>query len=110
MFFERDDLLPAALRLRKTETDLALVIHRRLDLFHALDLLELALRLRRLAGLGAETVGELLQPRDFALLVFVGGQLLLLGGGALHEEIVVVAAITVELALPDFHDAADDAD
>ena len=50
----------------------------RLDFFHALDLLELALRLRGLAGLGAETVGEFLQLRDFGLLVFVGGEMLLL--------------------------------
>ena len=60
MFFERDDLLAAALRLRKAEADLCFVVRRRFDFFHALDLLELALRLRRLGGLGAETVGELL--------------------------------------------------
>ena len=92
----------------KLKPILLVVVHRRLDFFHPVDLLELALRLRRLAGLGAETVGEFLQPRDVALLVFVGGEQLLLGGGALHEKIIVVAAITVELARADFHDAADD--
>ena len=82
MFFERDHALAAALRLRKLEVDFLVVVDGRLDFFHALDLLELALRLRRLAGLGAEAVGEFLQRCDFALLVFVGGELLLLGGAS----------------------------
>ena len=49
-----------------------------------------------------------MQLRDFALLVFVGGEQLLLAGLALDEVFVVVAAIADELALADFHDAADE--
>jgi hypothetical protein len=55
-----DDALPAALRLREGETDFFVVTRRRFDLLHAINLLELALRLRRFGSLGAEAVGELL--------------------------------------------------
>ena len=68
-----------------------LLAERRLDFFHALDLLELALRLGGLAGLGAEAVGEFLQRRDFLLLVFVGGELLLLARGFLLDVAVPVS-------------------
>src|SRR5205085_796244 len=46
---EADHLQSAPLRLRKTETNFFVLADRRLDLLHALDLLEFALRLR---GLG----------------------------------------------------------
>jgi hypothetical protein len=74
---------------------------RRLDLFHPLDLLELALRLRRLARLGAEPVGELLQLRDFRLLVFVGREMLLLPRRPLLDIGVVIAAIAMDLLVAD---------
>ena len=107
MFSSLIDLQPAALRLGELEIQLALVALGRLDLVHALDLLELALGLRGLGVLGAEAVDELHQAGDFALLVFVGGQELLLVGLALFEVLVVAAAVTDQLALADFDDAAD---
>jgi hypothetical protein len=106
MFFERDRLQSAALRLGKGEADLAIVAGGRFDLLHAIDLLQLALRLRGLRVLGAEAVHELHQVRDLALLVFVGREQLFLGGFALDEVVVVVAAIPDEFALADLHDAA----
>ena len=99
--------MPAALRLRELEIELAVVALGRLDLVHALDLLELALGLGGLGVLGAEAVDELHQAADFALLVFVGGQLLLLVGLALFEILVVVAAVADQPALADLDDAAD---
>ena len=50
--------MPAARRLWETEVDRLLARDRRLDFFHPIDLLEFALRLRRLARLGPEAIGE----------------------------------------------------
>ena len=69
---QRDDLQPAALRLGKLKVDFLFVADRRLDFFHALDLLELALRLGGLGVLGPEPLHEFHHVRDLALLVFVG--------------------------------------
>ena len=76
---QRDDPQAAALRLGKLEIELAIFASRRVDLLHALDLLELALGLGGFGVLGPEPVDEFHQPGDFALLVFVGGKELLLG-------------------------------
>ena len=97
----------AALRLGELEIQLAVVAFGRLDLVHPLDLLELALGLRGLGVLGAEAVDEFHQAADFALLVFVGGQLLLLVGLALEQILVIAAAVTDQPALADLDNAAD---
>ena len=91
---QRDHALAAARRLRKAELDRLRLRSRRLDLLHPLDLLELALRLRGFAGLGAEAVGEFLQRRDLLLLVLVSGELLLFARRFLFDVVVVVAAVT----------------
>ena len=100
--FQRDGALAAARRRRNLETERLARRERFLDQFHPLDLLELALRLRRLGRDGAEPVGELLQVRDFLLLVFVGGELLLVAFLALAQVIRVVAGVGDQLALGDF--------
>ena len=104
-----DDALAAALRLREGKTDLAFVAGRRFDFFHPVNLLELALRLRRLGRLGAETSCEVQQRPNLTLLIFVGGEELHFIGFALDEVIVVVAAIADEFALANLDDAADEA-
>ena len=78
------------------------------DQLHALDLLELAHRLRRLRRDLAEAIVEFAQRRDFLLLVFVGGVLLLVALVALLEEGGVVARVGDQLALGDFVNALDD--
>ena len=93
-----DRALPAARRLRNLEAERLARRQRFLDQFHALDLLELALRLRRLGGNGAEAVAELPQRGDFLLLVFVGGELLFVVRLALLEEVGVVARVGDQLA------------
>ena len=105
---ERHDALAAARGCGKAELDRLRFVHGRFDLVHALDLLEFRLRLRGFAGLGAEPVGELLQPLDVALLVLVGRQMLFRLRRALDEIFVVVAAISQQPALTDVHDAADE--
>ena len=81
---------------------------RRFDLLHPVDLLELALRLRSLAGLGAEAVGEFLERGDFLLLVFVRGELLFLAGGAFEDVFVPVATVAIEPLVGDLDDGADE--
>jgi len=77
--------------------DAAAFLDRRFDFVHALNLLELGLRLRGFAGLGAEAVCKLLQLFDFLLLVFVGGQQLHIVGFALDEIIVVITPVPENL-------------
>src|SRR5262249_4561205 len=103
-----DDALPAALRFRELKIDVAPILDRRLDFFHALDLLQFALRLGRFGVLGAEAVDKLHQAGDFAFLVFESGKELLFVRFALLQVIVIAAAITNEPALADFDDAADE--
>src|SRR5205085_12394249 len=80
----------------------------RLDLVHALDLLELALSLAGLGVFGAEAVDEFHEPADFAFLMLEGGDELLLMCLALNEIIVVITAIANESALTDFDNAPDE--
>ena len=103
-----DDAVAAALRLREMKMDTPAFLDRCFDLVHPLDLFELGLRLCRLAGLGAEAVGKILELLDFLLLVFVGRQQLHFVGLALDEVFVVIAPVPVQLRLPDFDDAADE--
>ncbi len=106
--FECDHLESASLGLRKSEVNFFRVVFRRLNLLHALDLLELALRLGRLGGLCAKAIGKLLQPRNFALLVLIGREQLHFLGFALHQIFVIIAAVTDQSVLANFHDAADE--
>ena len=95
-FLQRDDAMTAALRLRKTKTDCRPVAVRHLDhfLLDALDLLDLALRLRGLGVLRAESVHEQLHPVNLALLRFGRGNHRHLGGRALFEIRVVISRVT----------------
>ena len=70
-FLERDDSMSTARWLRKTEVHGLLARDRRFDLLHPIDLLEFALRLRRLARFRSKTIGKKLERRDFLLLIFV---------------------------------------
>ena len=74
---QRHGALPAARRLRNLKAERLARRQRLLDQLHPLDLLELAHRLRRLGRHGTEPRHELLERRDFLLLILVGGQLLL---------------------------------
>ena len=95
---ECDDALAAAPRLRKAKMNRLLRGLGCVDAFHACDFLQLALRARRHAGLGAKAVGESLQPVNFALLVLMSRELLNIARRALHEVFVEVAAVPVQLA------------
>src|SRR5205085_84774 len=75
-FLQRDDAMAAPRWLRKTEVHGLLARDRRLDLLHPVDLLEFALRLRRLTRFRSKTIGKKLERRDFLLLVLVGRELL----------------------------------
>ncbi|MPN31241.1 hypothetical protein SDC9_178715 [bioreactor metagenome] len=102
-----NDPLPAALRLGEFEIELWTILFRGFNPVHALDLFELGLSLCGLGILGPETVDEIHQTPDFALLMFINGQELLFVGLALFQVIVVIAAVTNEFALADFNHAAD---
>ena len=80
---------------------------RRLDFFHAVDLLQLALRLRRFARLGSKPIGKQLERRDFFLLIFVSRKVLLFARGFLLDVLVPVTAITDEFRVGDLDDASD---
>ena len=86
-------------RLRKTKFDRLRLRGRRGDFFHPIDLLQFALRLRRFARLRPEAIGELLERRDFFLLIFVGRELLFFARGFLFDVAVPVAAITEQLRI-----------
>ena len=75
--FQRDRFQAAACGLGKTEFHRCRLGLGHLQLFHARDLLELALRLAGETGLRAEAVGKALQAFDLALLCLVGVGLLL---------------------------------
>src|ERR1700682_5365575 len=105
--FQCDNAQAAAWRLGKMELDRFAARGWSGDFFHAVDLLQLALRLRSLARLGAKAVGEQLQRRDFFLLIFVSRELLLFARGFLFKVTVPVAAITNEFRVRDLDDAAD---
>ena len=100
--------LAAPGRLWKTEIHRRLIRFRRFDALHAGELLDTVLRLCRLAGLRAEAIDEILQVRDFLLLVAVGGELLLVAGLFLIQAGVVVSVVADEFAVPDFHNATAD--
>ena len=99
--FECDHLQPTPLRLGKPELDRGGLGLGHLQLFHAGNLLELALRLAGETGLGAEAVGEALQALDLALLGLIGVHLLLAAGGALREITVIVATVEKQVTVAD---------
>jgi len=101
---ERHDALAAAIWLGKLDMDFFVVRFGRVENIHALDLLELALRLRRLARLGAEPGGKIAQLLDFRLLVFISGKMLLLARLSLLDIGVVIAAIAMDLLVTDLED------
>ena len=105
--FESDDPLTALLRLRECKINRRRRLLRRVDLLHAVDLLELGLSPRRRGVLGSEPVHEVHQATNFALLVLEGGQLLLLLGLALVEKGVVVARVAVEPLIANLDDTGD---
>ena len=105
---QRDRAQPAPRRLREMELDRLRLRGRRGDFFHPIDLLELALRLRRLARLRPEAIGKKLERRDLLLLVLVGGELLLFARRFLLDVAVPVPAITEQLGMRDLDDAADE--
>ena len=78
------------------------------DFFHAINLFQLALCLRRFAGLGAKAIGKQLQRRDFFLLILVSGDLAFVAFFPLPEVIGVIAGVGDELAFGDFVDLRDD--
>jgi len=92
--------------VREAEPHARIRIRRRLDEVHALDLLQFALRLRRLARLCTEAVHKILQPLDLALLVRVGRRVLHVARGLLGEVGVEIPAVAVQLAACDLHDVA----
>ncbi len=100
--------MPAARRLWKAEMDRLLLRNRRLDLLHSIDLLQLALRLRRLARLGPEAIGKLLERSNFFLLVLVGRKLLLFARRLLFDVAVPVPAIPVQPPVRDLNDGTDE--
>ena len=100
---QRDDFLAGTLRLRKLELAHHLFRSlRRVDFFHPIDLLELALCLGSLAGLRPETICKGLQRSDFLLLIFICSQLLICARLLLNEIRLVIAAIAVESAATEF--------
>src|SRR3984893_2865523 len=106
-FFQCDNAEATSRRLRKMELDRFPARGRSGDFFHAVDLLQLALRLRSFARLGPKAIGEQLQRRDFFLLIFVSRELLLFARGFLVDVTVPVTAITNEFRMRDLDDAAD---
>ena len=82
--------------------------HRFLDQFQPLNLLQLALGLRRLGGNGPEPVGERLQIGDFLLLILVRRELLLVAFLPLAKKVGVIARVADELALRNFMHLRDD--
>src|SRR5450432_1154568 len=107
-FLQCDRTQSAPWWLRKAELDRLCLRGWRGDFFHAIDLLQLALRLRRLGRLGAKAIRESLERRDFLLLVFVSGKLLIFTRGLLLHVAVPIPPVTQQLRLRDFHDAADE--
>src|SRR2546423_5364016 len=100
--------MSAARRLRKMKPHRLLARDWRLDFFHAIDLLQFALRLRSLARLGAKPVHERLQRRDLALLILVSGKLLHFARGLLLDVAVPIPAVALQTTLRDFHDRTDE--
>ena len=95
-------------RLGETECDGLASSHWRGNFLHGVDLLQLGLGLRGLAGFGAEAVGEVLELLDFALLVFVSSQMLFLPRDFFADIGLVIAGVEVEPLVRDLHDFFDE--
>ena len=106
--FKDHGALSAAGRLGKAELDGRFGIFRGRKTFDAGQLLDAFLGLGGFARFGAEAVDEILEVLDFALLVFVGREVLLVAGLFLDEVVVVVAAVAVEMLARDFDHAIAD--
>jgi hypothetical protein len=105
---QRHHALAAAIGLRKLDVDFFVRGLRCVENIHALDLLQLALRLGRLARLRAEAGGKIAQLLDFSLLIFVGGEMLLLARLALLDVGIVVAAVAMDLFVADLENIIDE--
>ncbi len=105
---ELDNALSAALRLRKFEIKLGDFVGGGFHLFHAIDLFQLALRLRCLGVFCAEPVDEIHQAPDLAFLVLERRDELLLVRFPLDKIIVIPAAVPNQAALANLDDASDD--
>ncbi len=105
---QANDAMPAARRLRKTKVHGSLARDRRLDLLHPIDLLQLALGLRRFARLGPKPIGEKLQRRDLLLLVLIRGKLLLFPRHPLLDVAIPIPPITVQPSMRDLDDGTDE--
>ena len=105
--FQGDGAEPATKGLREGELDGASGGNGSFDFFHAIDLLEFALGLGGLTGLGAKAVGKLLEGGDFFSLILVGGKVLIFAGGFFDDVLVVVTSVAVEFGLRNFDNGAD---
>src|SRR5207248_7578551 len=94
-------------RLREMKLDRLSARDRSRDLFHAIDLFQFALRLRRFARLGPKSIGKQLERRDLFLLILVSGELLFFARGFLLDITVPVAPITNEFRVRNLDDASD---
>ena len=106
--FEDHGALSAPGWLGKAEFDGRLGVLRRGEALDAGQLLDAFLGLGGFARFSAEAVDEILEVLDFALLVFVSGEVLLVAGFFLDEVVVIVAAVTVEVLARDFDHAVAD--
>ena len=95
--FEDHGALSAPGWLGKAEFDGRFRVFRRGEALDAGQLFDAFLGLGGFARFGAEAVDEILKVLDFALLVFVSGEVLLVAGLFLNEVVVVVAAVAVEV-------------
>src|SRR5436309_8005922 len=106
--FQRDHAQTATYRLWEMELDPFAARDRRRNFFHAIDLFQLALRLRCFAGFGAKSIGKQLERCDFLLLILVRGEMLFFARSFLLDKTIPVAPITDEFRVRDLDDAADE--
>ena len=84
-----------------------LLTQRRLNLFHPINLLQLALRLRRLTRLRPKPIRKLLQGSNFLLLILIRRQLLLLSRHFLHHILIPIPPIPIQLRMGNLQNRID---
>ncbi len=104
---KRDNFQPGARRLGPMKRNRSIRSGGRLNFFHAFNLLQLALGLGSLGGLGAEAVGKPLESFDFLPLVLISRPLLFLAHGTLGHIGIVIAAVADNTRLGNFKNTAD---
>ena len=105
---QRDDALAGTRRLGEAEFDRLLRVERGVDALHAVEAGEQALGERRLAGLGAELVGQGGQALDFLLLLVEGVLLPLLAGRLVGQVGLVVPAVAGDPLVGELDDRVDE--